>query len=190
MKKDLQAVGRGWSHQDLVSKAAKWSASQGCVVVTTEVGSWYNREIPDALGWKVSPSVWSTTIECKVSRSDFLVDAKKWGRTAKKSVGRERWYLTPPGLLDPQEVPDGWGLLEISGRGLEVRRYASTWAFKDVIDYESELAILLSVCRRLGRVCPEGVSVKAYTIPTKNTATVGVLSTEDNGSKVPYGPLV
>lgn len=34
-------------------------------------------------------------------------------------MGDERWFLTTEGLVEPHEVPEGWGLLEVhrTGRG-------------------------------------------------------------------------
>lgn len=66
--------------------------------------------------------------EIKVTRSDFFVDAKKERHTyghpmpVKKheQMGthpnrpRQFWYVTPPGLLKLEEVPEWAGLLEVS----------------------------------------------------------------------------
>jgi hypothetical protein len=93
-----------------------------------------NREIPDAIGWLRSGV--SLLIECKASRGDFLSDAVKPSRRSGKSgvpgspaltvpkpelkptrktegLGAYRFYLTPSGLLRPDELPEGWGLLEL-----------------------------------------------------------------------------
>ena len=105
-----------------------------------------NREIPDAIGWLRSGV--SILIECKASRGDFLSDADKPSRRVGKGGGKSgalvrpepsapepkikppikteglgsyRFYLAPLGLLHPDELPEGWGLLELrspSGAGI------------------------------------------------------------------------
>ncbi len=93
-----------------------------------------NREIPDAIGWLRSGV--SLLIECKASRGDFLSDAVKPSRRSGKvgvpgspaptapepeikpprkteGLGAYRFYLAPSGLLAPDEIPEGWGLLEL-----------------------------------------------------------------------------
>lgn len=93
-----------------------------------------NREIPDAIGWLRSGV--SLLIECKASRGDFLSDAVKPSRRSGKAdapgslaptapkpeikpprktegLGAYRFYLAPSGLLAPDELPEGWGLLEL-----------------------------------------------------------------------------
>jgi hypothetical protein len=93
-----------------------------------------NKEIPDAIGWLRSGI--SLLIECKASRGDFLSDAVKPSRRSGKAgvsggpepsnaeppikpprktegLGAYRFYLAPSGLLHPDELPEGWGLLEL-----------------------------------------------------------------------------
>jgi len=60
--------------------------------------------------------------EVKVSRADFL---STFGPKIKNShanrhhpVGSFHWIVTPKGLVEPEEVPTFWGLLETSGNGL------------------------------------------------------------------------
>lgn len=94
------------THDRLVSCAKRWlTHSKGCRVVAAELRSGIFEE-PDAIGWSSYGA--SILIECKVSRSDFFADRKK----SRTGVGREKWYLTPPGLVKPHEVPEGWGLAE------------------------------------------------------------------------------
>ena len=99
------------SHIDLVARARKWLlGSMGCGVVLCEVIGG-GLEQPDAIGWK-NGGRHSILVEVKVSRSDFLSDKKKCHRRAGAGMGQQRWYLTPPGLVRPDELPDGWGLAE------------------------------------------------------------------------------
>jgi len=94
------------SHDRLVRCAKRWlTHSKKCRVVATELRSAVFEE-PDAIGWSSYGA--SILIECKASRSDFFADRKK----SRTGVGREKWYLTPPNLVKPHEVPEGWGLCE------------------------------------------------------------------------------
>lgn len=56
-------------------------------------------------------------MEAKTSRADFIVDARKlWRQMPERGMGDWRFFITPPGLLDPAELPAGWGLLEADGK--------------------------------------------------------------------------
>lgn len=57
-------------------------------------------------------------IEVKTSHADFVKDKKKWWRTAKPEfqAGNMRWFLCPEGLIKPEELYDGWGLLYWDGK--------------------------------------------------------------------------
>lgn len=99
------------THADLVHRAEKWLInSRGCGFVFTElVACTANGETPDAIGWKQGIS---TLVECKASRADFLADKKKSFRKDPESgIGRWRYYLTLPGMINPEDLPPGWGLL-------------------------------------------------------------------------------
>ena len=63
----------------------------------------------------------TTVIEVKVSHSDFLRDQKKDARNVdvEYQCGNLRWYLCPEGIIKPQELPDGWGLLYWDGKKIE-----------------------------------------------------------------------
>lgn len=104
-----------WTHAELVKRAAKWlSGTMRCGVVLCECAS--GTEQPDAIGWKRAGHH-SILVEVKVSRTDFLKDKKKWFRRQPEyGLGQERWYLTPPGLVKPEELPESWGLAEAKGK--------------------------------------------------------------------------
>lgn len=107
------------THADLVERAAIWLRSRGCGVILTEFAS-MSPEIPDAIGWRYGGQ-WSYLVECKVTRSDYHADAKKQGRSSLRAagLGHERYYLAPPGVLDPEHIRANrpwWGLLEVHGR--------------------------------------------------------------------------
>lgn len=101
------------THAELVAAAVRWlRGTKRCSVVFSEWAPLTVSEIPDALGFDRSGH--SILVECKVSRSDFRADRHKVSsRYAARDAGRmgvRRWYLTPPGLVEPSEVPSGWGL--------------------------------------------------------------------------------
>ena len=63
---------------------------------------------------------YSTVIEVKTSRADFLADKKKRCRNINEDfqTGNMRWYLCPEGLVRSDELPDGWGLLYWDGKSV------------------------------------------------------------------------
>src|SRR5438477_1925411 len=105
-------------HEKLVAKAVAWLRRYRCGVVLSEQ-SCSSGETPDAIGWKRASH--SVIVECKISRADFLADREKpFRRKPEIGMGCERYYLTLAELLKPDELPSGWGLLELRGR--EVHR--------------------------------------------------------------------
>ncbi len=135
-------------HATLVKRAARWlSSTRRCGLVVIEPQSWSCNEWPDAIGWM--PSGHSILIECKVSRSDFHADKRKCSRRAEReSMGRERWYLAPPGLLRENDLPPGYGLLELSGARL-VRKVEAAVAERPGRQ-AAELPLLVWAARKNG----------------------------------------
>jgi len=150
----------------LVAAAARWLGKK-CAVVVTDLVT-YAGETPDAIGWT---SVNSILVECKASRSDFKADARKPFRVRGEGMGELRYYMTPEGMVQPEELPEGWGLLEVAVTGkIRVLREAMIkCAMKNW-----EVIVLISALRRIGQSAPDGISVKCYTIDTKRTATIGI----------------
>lgn len=101
------------THDLLCEKAAAWLRSaRRCAAVSTR--QLMASERPDAIGW--TPSGVSTVVECKTSKADFLHDFDKPHRKFPElGMGQFRYYLTPPGLLTVDDLPAGWGLLELRG---------------------------------------------------------------------------
>lgn len=99
------------THKQAVQRIIRWMRfSRRCSVVIAELKT-YNTEIPDVIGWYGASS---TLIECKVSRADFLSDKNKhFRRYEEAGMGNLRYFATPKDLLSPDELPEGWGLLEI-----------------------------------------------------------------------------
>ena len=134
-------------------------------------------ETPDVIGFRDGKS---TMIECKVSRGDFIADKKKVCRHYESiALGDWRYYCAPKGLIAPDEVPTDWGLLEACGEGLVTRVHPHIWAGRN---QRNEIRILMSVIRRIGRMEPEGVSIRCYTHKTKNRATLTVADSDNENN--------
>lgn len=66
-------------------------------------------------------SYFACLFEAKVTRSDFLStfsEKSKKHRNRHEPVANLHWCVTPKKLINPDELPDFWGLLEWTGRGL------------------------------------------------------------------------
>jgi len=150
------------NHADLVKAAAKWLTNRHPVVIT-EMASGATEE-PDALGFQ---GTFTTLVECKASRADYQADKHK----PAVRMGDWRYYLTPAGLIEVEEVRPGWGLLYADGRGVhEVLKAPQT----DRKNWRGESLLLTSCLRRIGQTAPQGVSVRCYTYETKSRATLTV----------------
>ncbi len=150
------------THSELVAVAIKY-AQRRCPIVISEVAT--TGEEPDVLGWTGSGS--SVLFECKATRSDFLADRRKpYRANPEAGVGDFRYFFTPRGLVTRQELPAGWGLIEYDGKRFFT--VANSEAHRGCAKHE--LRILISVLRRIGRMKPKGVSIKAYYYETQNRA--------------------
>lgn len=115
-----------------------------CGVVLIEMHS-MSFEIPDAIGWN---SYRSILVECKTTRADFLKDAKKSIRAHPElGMGDYRYYMVPPGLVTPDELPEHWGLLE--AREKQVRVIRPSDRFPVAKTARKERPLLYSALRRL-----------------------------------------
>lgn len=96
-------------HTQLAHRAAEWLfTTKRFNIALIDPQTTVTRELPDVIAWRASES-W--LVECKVSRSDFLSDQKKMVRIYPQyGMGNYRIYFAPDGLIDPAELPDGWGL--------------------------------------------------------------------------------
>lgn len=62
-------------------------------------------------------SYYSILVEVKMSVADFKADAKKPHRThPEQGIGDYRYYMVPEGLLRLEDIPDKWGLIEVTPR--------------------------------------------------------------------------
>lgn len=156
------------THAELVQRAARWLLNtRKCGVVITEMGSG-SPEHPDAIGWKDKHS---TLIECKTSRSDFFADKTKWFRTSSgQAMGVMRLYMTPADLIQPEELPKGWGLLWVKKNRVSVERHGDVCALSPS-DRAYEIQLLTSALRRLA-VTPgvQGINCRTHVISAENPA--------------------
>lgn len=136
------------THKELIKVARKWLRECAkCKVILTERGSSTGYEIPDAIGWKSAR--YSILIECKASRADFRQDAKKWFRQeANLGMGQQRYFLAPEGVIPKDEVPQGWGLLELSGK------FVKSTIVCDLVYFDerrcwAEMPLIIAAMRRL-----------------------------------------
>lgn len=139
------------THAELVTLAEKWLWRQGCGVVFAELSTLATPETPDAIGFRTTTSI---LVECKATRADFLADKNKpFRRDPNRGMGDWRFYLTPKGLVAPDELPEGWGLIEV---GKSVRRThggpkGNIWTSDQPFtgNKTAEQALLYSALRRL-----------------------------------------
>jgi len=141
------------SHKELVKRAfACLKFSIGCSVAFKErVAPGSASENPGAIGFKNS---FSYLIECKSTRSGFLADKKKLSRKIpSQGMGIERYFMSPVGLLQPGEIPKGWGLPGVyevppGPRNRTVKKTKESECFYDR-NMNAEVAYLVSAIRRL-----------------------------------------
>lgn len=135
-------------HRELCLLAAKWLwrsklTSPSCPYVAVELVT-ASQESPDVFGW----NYWATVlIEVKVSRSDFLADAKKsFRQQPEEGVGAFRYYCSPEGLITEADLPDKWGLLWEKDGVITVVKSAE----RQQQNAQGEITILASIMRREG----------------------------------------
>lgn len=144
------------THAQLVERAVRWLRSYRCGVVLSEQAC-VSGEMPDAIGWKRANH--SVLVECKVTRADFMADRGKPFRSKPEhGVGSERFYLAPPGLVRAEELPAGWGLLELR-RGRVEMVQASAKNLRTVKGFGYEMNLLLASLRRVEvRIEPQSIT--------------------------------
>lgn len=130
------------SHALCVKMAAEYMRKRADVVLPEFFC--HNSELPDVIAFT---SRSTTVIECKVSRGDFLKDKKKPFRiNSNQGMGDYRFYCAPKGLIKPEELPRGWGLIEILPNNKMRKRVDSWLVHKKNID--AELYLLYYYARR------------------------------------------
>ena len=133
-----------------------WLRRYRCGVVLSEQAC-ASGEMPDAMGWK--KACHSVLVECKITRADFLADrAKPFRQRPETGVGSERYYLAWRGLIGIEELPAGWGLLEVCGREIEMAK-RSAKNLRSAVGFEFEMNLLLASLRRVEvRIEPQSIT--------------------------------
>ena len=103
------------THNELIEAGINWFKKDLKSNVILSESRGFGGEIPDIIAWK---SGFSFLIECKISRADFLADRKKPHRII-NGMGHYRLFLCPTGLIKPEELPTGWGLLYFDGKKVD-----------------------------------------------------------------------
>jgi len=109
-------------HAERLSRAARALSNPRMKRIYDKSGLDYDAEVPDGYNWQDAKLTRRidflmfegqaiTAIEMKVSKADFRRDTED-KRRAWKSVVNRFVYLTPKGLLTPEEIPEGCGLWE------------------------------------------------------------------------------
>lgn len=131
-------------HKELVRRIGSWLRSRkGCNVVMMELAT-QNNETPDVLAFHGAGA--SILVECKASRADFHADkAKLFRRHEDLGMGDVRYFAAPKGILTNEDMPQGWGLLEVGDHQIkELLEPQNKPANK-----RAEVKMLQSVIRRL-----------------------------------------
>jgi len=129
-------------HSTLVAMGVRWLSRQ-CSVVLYEFAAVAD-EYPDVIGW--ASGTGSVLLECKLSRSDFLGDAKKIVRkNPRTGMGRQRYYLCPPDVIQVKDLPPKWGLLWAIKGQVIVKREARGHPERNLT---AEIQFLSSMLRR------------------------------------------
>lgn len=142
-------------HDKLVKKADQWLKRKGCIVRIDDRmrANTLSGEQPDNVGWRDGLSL---MIECKSSRGDFLADSKKRFRIQGKGIGDWRFYICPEGVINPEDLPEGWGLLWVKGEKIieviGVPANTQWWAKRPFeSDKHEETILLTSALRRIAK---------------------------------------
>lgn len=115
-----------FTHKQLCELSVNWlkrpasRGGPGCQVAFSESRGDWNGETPDAIGFRAGVhNESSVVVEVKISRADFFADQKKPHRADPASgMGVYRYYMTPEGLIKPDELPPRWGLVEVTAKGV------------------------------------------------------------------------
>ena len=148
----------GVRHSVLVERAVEWLRGEyRCGIILSEQYC-ATGEVPDAIGWKGQCR--SVVVECKVSRADFLADAKKEFRLRPEmGLGCERLYMAPAGMIAREELPPCWGLLEYSRRSVLLAVKPARKDLRTPAGMMKEMNLLLASLRRVEvRIEPQSIT--------------------------------
>jgi len=146
-------------HAECIGLVTQWlRGDRSARLVLTELSELGSVEIPDVIAWVKRTSL---LVEVKVSRADFMRDRKKPFRLHPSTgMGHHRMYAAPPGLIRAEDLPAGWGLLEVSERG-RVMVVVHPKPFGEW-NKDAETALLLAYAERASRTLPSGAPLAPH----------------------------
>lgn len=114
------------NHRELCEIGAKFlkrpesANGHGCHFTIVEAACY--GENPDVFGVRHGLNrngMGTFLLEAKTSRSDFLADRNKPHRAnPEQGMGKYRYYICPTGLIGANELPEKWGLIYVSPKGI------------------------------------------------------------------------
>ena len=136
------------THSELVARGVNWLknnrvSTMRMPIVLPEYRC-YADSIPDIIGLNHDKTV---VIECKVSHPDYLNDQRKGHRRHAIQLGNLRYYLCPVGLLHPEEINNGWGLLYCHSHKITIEKQSDIFAKEQTRPQEYQ--VMYSIIRRL-----------------------------------------
>lgn len=107
------------THQELKELALYWLKGKVTDLVSNEVKLYVRRKklIADAVGINLKKKE-IRIIEVKVSKADLKRDVLLYDdRFAYNKIGHYAYIMSPIGVLDPEDIPTGYGHLEVHENG-------------------------------------------------------------------------
>ena len=114
------------------------------IFVELNLRTGFNSQRCDFFAFDMWPSknFWRIAYEIKVSRSDFskeLSDPSK--RQVSEELANECFFATPASLLRIDEIPEGWGLVEVTKGGLRKKKHAKQRTENDSVPIDFVAAV-------------------------------------------------
>ena len=137
-------------HKTLVILAERWVRQYSFPITAPEMVIVRTPEIPDLIAFNAYGSI---MVECKMSRSDFLIDKKKPWRQPNKGMGNYRLYIAPEGIIKPEDLTrmeealgcPRWGLLEVNDKKKVIERVVPTFGYPNPCMYEHTKELIRNV---------------------------------------------
>lgn len=145
-------------HAQLIARAVEWLRRRyKCGIILSEQYC-ATGEVPDVIAWKGFCK--SVLVECKVSRADFLADGgKRFRQKPEEGMGCQRFYMSPAGLIRPDELPKHWGLIELHGRDVRMKVKPGRVDLRTQAGLMKEMNLLLASLRRVEvRIEPQSIT--------------------------------
>lgn len=103
--------------------------------------------VPDLIGWKLDIGFGgayvlnSYIIDVCANLKEFRKDSTN-KELAKSNLGQNRYYLTPDGLVQKADLPEGWGLIYYNIRTKRCRKVVPA-TYRSRFDVERQEGLLL-----------------------------------------------